>query len=31
MTRPDWRSEGKGWPHAETSRFISAGGIDWHV
>ena len=31
MSRPDWRIEGKGWPHAETSRFISAGGVDWHV
>lgn len=31
MSRPDWRIEGKGWPHAETSRFIKAGGIDWHV
>ena len=31
MSRPDWRVEGRGWPHAETSRFVSAGGIDWHV
>jgi magnesium chelatase accessory protein len=31
MSRPDWRIEGRGWPHAATSRFISAGGIDWHV
>ena len=31
MSRPDWRVEGRGWPHAETSRVVSAGGIDWHV
>ncbi len=31
MSRPDWRTEGKGWPHADASRFIAAGGIDWHV
>ncbi len=31
MSRPDWRVEGRGWPLAATSRFVSAGGIDWHV
>jgi magnesium chelatase accessory protein len=31
MSRPDWRIEGRNWPHAATSRFVSAGGIDWHV
>ena len=31
MSRPDWRVEGRGWPLAEHSRFVSAGGIDWHV
>ncbi len=31
MSAPQWRSEGKGWPHAEASRFVSAGGFKWHV
>jgi magnesium chelatase accessory protein len=31
MSRPEWRIEGRNWPHAAASRFISAGGIDWHV
>jgi magnesium chelatase accessory protein len=31
MSAPDWRSEGKGWPNAEASRFVTAGGLRWHV
>ena len=31
MSRPDWRVEGKDWPHREHSRFIERGGIRWHV
>lgn len=28
---PDWRIEGKHWPHREHSRFVGHGGIQWHV
>lgn len=28
---PDWREEGVGWPFAEHSRFVQAGGLTWHV
>ncbi len=31
MSAPDWKIEGKGWPNAEASRFVSAGGLKWHV
>lgn len=31
MRRPDWRREGHDWPNRAASRFLSAGGIDWHV
>ncbi len=31
MAAPRWSVEGKGWPHAEASRFIDAGGVKWHV
>ena len=31
MRRPRWEIEGADWPHRASSRFISAGGIDWHV
>jgi magnesium chelatase accessory protein len=31
LTRPDWRTDGAGWPHREASRFVDAGGIRWHV
>jgi len=31
MSAPDWRIDGKDWPNAETSRFINAGGLKWHV
>jgi magnesium chelatase accessory protein len=29
--KPGWAREGKDWPNAPTSRFVRAGGIDWHV
>lgn len=31
MTTPDWRVEGRNWPNDDASRFISAGGLRWHV
>ncbi len=27
----DWETEGYDWPHRESSRFITAGGLRWHV
>jgi magnesium chelatase accessory protein len=29
--RPDWATDGRDWPHREASRFVQAGGMDWHV
>jgi len=29
--RPDWAQDAQDWPNRETSRFVSAGGIRWHV
>ena len=31
MSRPDWRREGKDWPNRDASRFVRAGGVEWHV
>jgi magnesium chelatase accessory protein len=28
---PRWAVEGRGWPHADHSRFVAAGGLRWHV
>ncbi len=28
---PDWAQDGKDWPNRDASRFIFAGGINWHV
>lgn len=28
---PEWSSDGADWPHRETSRFVRAGGYEWHV
>jgi magnesium chelatase accessory protein len=28
---PDFNIEGRDWPHRDASRFVSAGGIRWHV
>ena len=27
----DWARDGATWPHREASRFVSAGGLRWHV
>jgi magnesium chelatase accessory protein len=29
--RPAWPIEGRDWPNREHSRFLRAGGLDWHV
>jgi magnesium chelatase accessory protein len=29
--RLQWTREGRDWPNRETSRFIRAGGLEWHV
>jgi magnesium chelatase accessory protein len=29
--RPSWEREGRDWPHREASRFVTAGGLRWHV
>jgi magnesium chelatase accessory protein len=29
--RLDWATDGAGWPHRSSSRFVRASGIDWHV
>lgn len=31
MTAPDWRFEGRDWPNADASRFVTVGGLRWHV
>ncbi len=31
MAAPKWTIEGRNWPLAETSRFVDAGGVKWHV
>lgn len=28
---PDWAREGIDWPNREASRFVTAGGLRWHV
>lgn len=28
---PDWRVEGRDWPHREHSRFLERGGLRWHA
>ncbi len=28
---PLWEREGIGWPNRDASRFVQAGGIEWHV
>ena len=28
---PSWEREGRDWPNRATSRFVSAGGLRWHV
>lgn len=29
--RPRWDHDGAHWPHRDASRFVSAGGLRWHV
>ncbi|EGV28101.1 magnesium chelatase accessory protein [Thiorhodococcus drewsii AZ1] len=29
--RLDWEKDGRDWPNRECSRFVSAGGLRWHV
>ena len=31
LRRPEWSTDGAGWPHREASRFVAAGGVRWHV
>lgn len=31
MSAPRWSVEGRDWPNREHSRFLTAGGVDWHV
>jgi magnesium chelatase accessory protein len=28
---PDWATDGKDWPNRDASRFVRAGGYEWHV
>ena len=28
---PEWNADGADWPNRETSRFVRAGGYEWHV
>ncbi|MBK1641250.1 alpha/beta hydrolase [Chromatium okenii] len=28
---PNWEYDGQGWPNRHSSRFLSAGGLRWHV
>lgn len=29
--RPNWDTDGRDWPNRAASRFVSAGGLGWHV
>lgn len=29
--RLEWARDGRDWPHHDTSRFVEAGGLRWHV
>ena len=32
MSKPlRWETDGRDWPHRDASRFVSAGGLTWHV
>jgi magnesium chelatase accessory protein len=31
VDRPAWEREGRDWPNREASRFVTAGGLRWHV
>jgi magnesium chelatase accessory protein len=28
---PDWKADGRDWPNRDASRFVRAGGYEWHV
>ncbi len=28
---PDWERDGRDWPNRESSQFVEAGGLHWHV
>jgi magnesium chelatase accessory protein len=29
--RPNWAHDGRDWPHRQSSQFVHAGGVRWHV
>lgn len=31
LSRPSWSLDGAAWPHRESSSFVEAGGLRWHV
>jgi len=31
LSRPHWDRDAGEWPHRQASRFVSAGGVRWHV
>ena len=31
LERLDWDRDGGDWPNREASRFVTAGGLRWHV
>lgn len=31
MNQPRWDKEGRDWPNRDASRFVAAGGVQWHV
>jgi magnesium chelatase accessory protein len=31
VSAPQWHTSGLLWPHRESSRFVEAGGVRWHV
>lgn len=31
VDRPSWERDGRDWPNRESSRFVQAGGLRWHV
>lgn len=31
MSKPDWERDGRDWPNRAASRFVTAGGLRWHV
>ncbi|NBQ74895.1 MAG: alpha/beta hydrolase, partial [Acetobacteraceae bacterium] len=28
---PSWEKDGRDWPNRTASRFVEAGGLNWHV